>query len=65
MEAKYNIGDIFVRKGVRDGNSYIVKEIVFMPTEPVYVLEPYHWKIGYDIELGESAVDELYVKTNG
>ena len=61
-EAKFKVGDRFVRKGTRDEIPVEVSEIMYS-FEPVYTLKKIRLG-GADVVLGEEAVMELYNKIN-
>lgn len=58
---KYDIGDIFTKRGCRDCAVMEITEITYGIVEPIYKLSPVKG-IGEDKEYGEAMLDEVYIK---
>ena len=60
LSSKYAIGDVFSRKGERDGVPVKIVSVEYGVIEAEYTLAPIRY-CGNAIVLGEAALDELYV----
>ena len=61
FKSKFNVGDIFAKRGTRDSETFKVIEVNYRSPflEPEYHLKG--MRVSYlEIELGEAALEELY-----